>query len=184
MYHVSKDKRSQRSAELIWEGMKECLQEKSLDKLRITDINQKSFISRATFYRLFDSLPDVLVYECDCIYAQLAKTLEETDFASSQEFFLCLIRKWLEQEVLIRTIAENNLFGVLYETHRKNFGLMKRVFLKDLELGEAEADYLGAVLASLIPAAVSVWYAHGRTETPEEIYCSVSRSLHIIGEKL
>ena len=68
MYHVSNDIRSKKSAELIWEGMETCLQEKSLDKLRITDIYQKSFVSRATFYRLFDSVQDVIAYKCDCIY--------------------------------------------------------------------------------------------------------------------
>lgn len=66
MYHVSNDIRSKKSADLIWNGMKKCLLEKSLDKLHITDIYQKSFVSRATFYRLFDSLPDVIAYECDC----------------------------------------------------------------------------------------------------------------------
>lgn len=184
MYHVSNDKRSRKSAELIWEGMKECLQEKSLEKLRITDINQRSFISRATFYRLFDSIPDVLVYECDCIYYQLAQTLADTVISSEREFFLCLIQKWLEQEVLIKTLAENNMLSVLYETHMKNLGLMKQVFLKNRELEEREADYLAAVLAAIIPAAVGVWYQHGRTETPEEIYRAVSGSLHIIEKEL
>ncbi len=46
MYHISHDKRAQKSAELIWQGMEQCLQEKPFDKLRISDINQKSYVSR------------------------------------------------------------------------------------------------------------------------------------------
>ena len=42
MYHISTDKRAQKSAALIWQGMEQCLQEKPFHKLRISDINQKS----------------------------------------------------------------------------------------------------------------------------------------------
>jgi len=184
MYHVSNDKRSQKSAQLIWEGMEKALQEKTLRKLRVTDIYEKSFVSRATFYRLFDSVEDVLSYECDLIYFQLSEAVQNAVFDSKQALFLCLIEKWLEQEVLIKTLVENNLVSVIYETHMKNRDLTKKVFLKGIAISENEADYLSAILATLIPAAVNVWYLHGKTETPEEIYHAVSRSLSIIGKEL
>ena len=184
MYHVSNDKRSQKSAQLIWEGMEKALQEKTLRKLRVTDIYEKSFVSRATFYRLFDSVEDVLSYECDLIYFQLAEAVQNATFGSKQALFLYLIQKWLEQEVLIKTLAENNLVSVIYETHMKNRSLTKKVFLKGTVISENESDYLSAILATLIPASVNVWYLHGKTETPEEIYRAVSHSLSIIGKEL
>lgn len=184
MYHISKDKRARRSAELIWEGMEKCLQEKPLDKLRISDIYQKSYISRATFYRLFDSVQDVLTYECDQIYIQLAEELEQSVFHSRQDVFLCLIEKWIAQKMLIKTLAENNMMGVIYETHMKNSGLMKKLFLADVSLSEKEANYLVAILTNIIPAAMNIWYQHGQRETPQEIYQAVSRSIQVIGEEL
>ena len=184
MYHIPDDKRARKSAELIWQGMEQCLQTKPLAKLRVTDIYQASFISRATFYRLFDSVQDVLAYRCDQIYCELAQALDAAGFRSKQEFFLCLIQKWLEQEVLIKTLVENNMTSVIYETHRKNSGLMKRIFLHGVTISEQEADYLVAILSNLIPAAVTIWYLHGKTETPEEIYRAVSQSLTVIGTEL
>ena len=184
MYHVSNDKRSQKSAQLIWEGMEKALQEKTLRKLRVTDIYEKSFVSRATFYRLFDSVEDVLSYECDLIYLQLAEGVQSAAFDSRQALFLYLIEKWLEQEVLIRTLVENNLVSVIYETHMKNRALTKEVFWKDTAISDEEADYLSAILATLIPASVNVWYLHGKKDTPDEIYRSVSRSLNIIAKEL
>ena len=153
MYHISDDKRAQKSAELIWQGMEQCLQEKNFQKLRISDINQKSYVSRATFYRLFDSLQDVLIYECDCIYTQLAEALKSKAVHTKQDFFLLLIEKWMAQEVLIETLVENNLTGILYDTHMKNRNFMKTVFLKDSALSEREADYMVSLLANIIPAA-------------------------------
>ncbi len=184
MYHISHDKRAQKSAELIWQGMEQCLQEKPFDKLRISDINQKSYVSRATFYRLFDGLQDVLVYACDRIYSQLAEAVNGAKIHSRQEFFLLLIEKWMKQEVLIQTLVENNLTGILYETHMKNRDFMKAIFLNDTTLSEQETDYLVSILANIIPAAMNIWYRHGKTESPATVYQAVSRSVTIIGEKI
>ena len=183
MYHISNDKRTKKSAQLIWEGMEKCLLEKSLDKIRITDIYQKSFVSRATFYRLFDSLQDVIAYECDCIYLQLAENIKTSFFKTRQEIFLFLIEEWLKHEVLIKTLVENNMISIIYDTHMKNHELLKKIFLEDVSLSDREADYLVSVLANIIPAAVNIWYLHGKTETPEEIYCAVTHSLVVISRQ-
>ena len=160
------------------------LQEKSFEKLRITDIYQKSFVSRATFYRLFDSLQDVIVYECDCIYMRLAKEIKQESFRSKQDFFIYLIESWLKQEVLIKTLVENNMINVIYETHMKNTELMKKIFLENVVISDSEADYLISVLANIIPAALNVWVLHGKAESSIEIYKKISRSLDIISKQL
>lgn len=184
MYHVSNDIRSKKSAELIWQGMEKCLLEKSLDKVRITDIHQKSLVSRATFYRLFDSVQDVIAYECDCIYFQLAENMQASHFNSRQEIFLFLIEEWLKQDTLIKTLVENNMISIIYDTHMKNHELLKQLFLEDISLSDREADYLVSILANIIPATVNTWYLHGRTETPKEIYLAVTHSLTIISKQL
>ena len=184
MYHVSDDKRSKKSAELIWEGMKKCLEEKSLDEIRITDIYQKSYVSRATFYRLFDSTQDVIAYECDLIYRELLESITVPRFNSRQEIFIFLIDEWLKQEVLINALVENNMINIVYDTHMKNQKLLKDFFLKGISISDKEADYLVSILAAIIPAAVNVWYIHGKTESPEEIFNLVTHSLSVISKQL
>lgn len=184
MYHISNDKRAKKSAELIWEGVEKCLQEKSLNKLRIIDIYEKSYVSRATFYRLFDNVEDVLVYKCDQIYDELAKEIENSNFNSKQEIFLCLIEKWLEYDVLIKTLVENNMVGVIYQTHMKNSELMKKLFFVNVNMSENEADYMVSILANIIPASMNIWYQHGKVETPKEIYNEVRKSMKVIAKVL
>ena len=120
MYHVSKDKRAVKSAQLIWEGLEKCLREKELGKIRVADISEKSYVSRATFYRLFDSIEDVLVYECDLIFKEITSGLENGSFASSKDLILFFIKQWLDQKMLMRVLLENHLPNILYETHMKN----------------------------------------------------------------
>ena len=60
MYHIKKDKRCQQSAQMIIEGLNQCLAEKEFAKITVSDIQRKTGVSRATFYRLFDDTSDVL----------------------------------------------------------------------------------------------------------------------------
>ena len=184
MYHITKDKRTKKSAELIWQGMEKCLQRKSFKQLTITDIYQESYISRATFYRLFDSLRDVIIYQCDCIYNQLAININKNIFHSKQELYLYLIESWIKQETLINTLVENNMTYIIYETHLKNIDFMKQIFLDNIKVSSKEADYLIPLLAYIIPSAINTWYLHRKKDTPQEIYHFVSKGLEIISKQL
>lgn len=180
LYHISSDKRAVKSAELIWQGLKACLQEKELKKIRIADINEKCYVSRATFYRLFDSVEDVLIYQCDRIFNEL----DTEHFASTRDYFLFLIARCLEERVLLKALVENNLSGILYDAQMRHNDLMKRVFLRNAALRESEADYLVSILTNIVPAVMNTWYTHGQTETPEEILAIAKRSMTIISEVL
>lgn len=180
MHHVSEDKRAVRSAQLIWEGLEKCLQEKELGKIRIADINEKCYVSRATFYRLFDSAQDVLMYECDLIFERIAAELSGGHFPSSKELFLFFIRQWMEHKTLIRALAENNLTNILYETHMRHEALLKTVYLKGTELREQELDYLVSILSGIIPSVINVWYSHGQSESADDIFREVCSSISTI----
>ena len=184
MYHVSEDKRAVKSARLIWEGLEKCLLEKALGKIRVADINEKSYISRATFYRLFDSIQDVLVYQCDCVFNEISMKLDNGSFSSSKDFFLFFVSQWLEQKVLIRALVENNLTNILYETHMKNRALINAIFIRECDTGDKDADYLVSILTAMIPSVINVWYLHGRSESPDKIFQRVCNSISTIDSVL
>ncbi|MGM0168533.1 hypothetical protein IGI39_004288 [Enterococcus sp. AZ135] len=184
MYHVSKDKRAQKSAELIWIGLETCLLEKELKTISITDIHEKSFVSRATFYRLFDSVEDVLIYRCDQIYQVVAEELSQKHMLAKNEVFLFLIDKWLDQKTLLKTLTENNLINIIYDTHMKNSNLVKQLFIQESEMTNNESDYLVSILTSILPAVINIWYMHGQTEKKEELYTIVWKSLSTITDVL
>lgn len=168
MHHVPNDKRALRSADLIWEGLEGCLEEKELGRVRIADISERSHVSRATFYRLFDSVEDVLAYRCDRVFEAVAS--EAGSIPSSAQLFLFFIERWLEERALLRAIAENNMTGLIYDAHMRNKDLVRRVYVKDVRVTDVEADYLVSILTSILPAAIRVWYEHGQRESPEEVY--------------
>lgn len=184
MYHISSDVRAQKSAALIWQGLSECLKEKELNKVRISDINEKSYISRATFYRLFDTVEDVLVYRCDQILRQVGEEMTEYPSSDMREMFLIFISKWLEQDALVTALVKNNMTNLLNDVHMRNADLVKKVYVRAQQLSDGELDYLTSILASLIPAAVAVWVSHEKRETPQDLFTSVSKCLGLISSTL
>ena len=65
MYRIKDDKRVRTSARLIYTGLMRCLGSQRLSSLTVTDVLRSSGVGRATFYRIFDSLTDVLAYGCE-----------------------------------------------------------------------------------------------------------------------
>lgn len=65
MYHIKEDKRSKQSANLIFNAFKSLLDEKNYADIKVTEVIERAQVSRATFYRNYDTLEDILRYECD-----------------------------------------------------------------------------------------------------------------------
>ncbi len=110
--------------------------------------------------------------------------IQNEEIKSKRSFFLLLIKKWMEQDILLKALVENNLTSIIYDTHMKNRELMKKIFLEDVSISDYQADYLVSILANIIPAAMNTWYLHGKNETPLEIYNYVCQSLGIIEKQL
>ncbi|CEN21131.1 AcrR family transcriptional regulator [[Clostridium] sordellii] len=77
MYCIKNDMRSIKSAELIYLGLKKCLKEKPFEKITITDIQNASTVGRATFYRNFDSIEDVLYWKCSQKFSEVFESYEK-----------------------------------------------------------------------------------------------------------
>ena len=84
MYHIKHDKRVYKSANLICDGLAEMLKVKSYDEISITDVCNINGIARTTFYRLFGTLDDVLLYQFDNLFEQsINKYKKDSDLGKS-----------------------------------------------------------------------------------------------------
>lgn len=126
MYHIPNDKRAQKSADLIAQGLYKCLEKKPLNDIKVNDIYLDSYVSRATFYRLFDSVYDVLQYQCDSIVEEIAESLKTKHFESMKEMGMYNIKLWLKHDKLIEVIVENLLYNMVFQSiinHKEGFKL-------------------------------------------------------------
>ena len=182
MYHVPDDKRARRSAERICRGLLDCLEQKELHSITVSDLHQVSGVSRATFYRLFDTVNDVVVYQCDQVYDGLAEQVRQKQFKTLQELSLEHIRRWMSLSQLMKTLVKNNLLGILLQAHQRNASLIWITSDIRSDLTEAEKNYLFCTLIGMMPAMLSAWYLNGQKDSPEEIYQYMKSSMKIACE--
>jgi AcrR family transcriptional regulator len=173
MYHIPNDKRAINSANLIAEGLMKCLKEKDFSKISITDINLVSFVSRATFYRLFDNTIDVLAYQCDQMFERLIYEFDNMDIRALDEFFIYFIKQSMEHELLFETIVTSNHIDVLYATHIKYKNTLKDKFLSECVLTDSQMDCIISVLTVSLCSLLTTWIKNGRIETPEQLYLNI-----------
>lgn len=119
MYHIKKDKRAYKSAELICCGLAKCLESKPFKEISITDICDSIGVARSTFYRLFDTVDDILLYQYDglferCIYDYMKENDEKKSYAKMILDFA------VNNEALVTTIVKSGRLDILtYSTKRK-----------------------------------------------------------------
>ena len=175
MYRVSDNARTKKTAALICEGLEKCLQIKPLDQIRINDIYKQCYVSRSTFYRLFDSILDVLLYKCNCIIKVSIENFKKNRFNSKMERALFTINSWLASPIFVKTIIDNNLGWLINKAYLDNEDSITELYqIKDMERNER--DYFYAILSSLICSTLFVYYHQGENDIVKA-YHRVVRSI-------
>lgn len=183
MYHVPKDKRSERSCEKICEATLSLLREKDPDRISIAAICDAAGTSRATFYRLFDRVEDVLPYRCDAVYGRIAEEMQAGHVRNTKDLVICFIRVWLEQEELLDALDRSNMLSIVYESKLSHAKLLELSF-NSAELSPEAFDYFVSIQTTAMPAVLQMWIEHGRKETPEEVYERVAEALNALARHL
>lgn len=168
MYHIKSDRRSQRTAAEIGRGLLECLEEKPLSAITVTDIHRATNISRATFYRLFDNIDDVLDYLCE-------QSSEEESFLAEQAsepslLFTRMLALGLENHSMVKALIENGRYDLIFRYAERRYRLIRSLSPEQIrELDEAAYEYMISALAMNMVATMVTWHHRGRIDTAEEI---------------
>lgn len=170
MYHIKekKDKRIQKSVSALTEGLVQCLKTAKLSDISITDICKASNVSRATFYRLFDSPWDVLLYACDAMTAELVeKMMEPGRFHTKHDFLLFVLEYVMAHAVPIRAVYESgrpDIFGKSLQTFSS---IVAQYYLEGY--GDKEVTYLRYIVSAMFVGGLYYWEERGEKDSAEDI---------------
>lgn len=168
MYHIASDIRAKKSADLIIQGLEECLKEKPLDKIKVIDIYNKTYVSRATFYRLFDNIYDVLSYQCDCLRDETIKSLENKSFKNKKEFAIHCLKLWLQHETLIKAIFENRLYALVYDAQMRHKEDLYKLYSVE-SIDDEQLNYIVSFIVSILFCSYNIYSKQKEKKTIEEI---------------
>ncbi len=160
MYHIKEGKRTKQSAELIVNGLISCMREKNFNDITITDIQKASGVGRATFYRLFDNLGDVLAYHCDQCFERMLHTEAIHDYNTAFFDF------WMEESDFLTVLIAARRDDILYSCSLK---YQESAKIKLLGKPEEVTSYHMAIIHGILIGTLCNWVSTGKHETSDEL---------------
>lgn len=170
MYHISSDPRAKASADKILNAMEACLEQKKLMDVSVSEVCSTAQVGRATFYRLFDNLIDVLQYYSDEARKRIYEKLISQPELTEKEHFIQSLEELMKQSQLLDAIMANDRWDIIYQSHLKYKDHVQQVASRLVDIDDMQMDYLLYQISVVISTALRVWYLHGKKETAEHIY--------------
>ncbi|MCH3950633.1 MAG: hypothetical protein LKE33_06840 [Acidaminococcus sp.] len=168
MYHIAKDPRAQKSAQLIVDVVLALAKTTPANRISIASIQRISSVSRSTFYRLFDTPVDVLLYQADRLFDDfVARPSDKNHPRATLYSFLGLIMKHAD---LLAALEKCNRLDALAKNHQRYFREISSLWDVPESTSEAEKDYFVNFLSYLMPIAIMTWIERGQKDTQEEVY--------------
>ncbi len=177
MYHIKKDKRMIKSAALICDGLAEILRAKPYAEISITDVCEPKGIARTTFYRLFDTLDDVLLYQFDSLFEESIVKYAEYDNLH-KSFAKTILEIAVNNKTLISAIVasgKSDLFSASTTSNEER--ILQNV---NLQITEKDSLYCTAMLTQLAYAVLSIWVNTGCHESSDELYEIMKHEMKLI----
>lgn len=181
MYHIKADKRAQRSASLIKQGLYQCLKKKEFTNITIADILKESTVGRATFYRLFDSASDVLQYACDLMFTQINDKTNGN--FTPKEAMLLDIKTFMPHDLLLETLINSQKINIIYDAQYQQ--IERNTFFKSSQnLSAEQQDFYFSTLTYLLVSTLSTWIKHDKKETAAELFTALQLSVNMLGQTI
>jgi len=170
MYHIKTDKRSQASAQEIVRGLEICLKDKALKDITVSDIHRVTGISRATFYRLFDTPEDVMHFQFAKMSEIAVGNAEKDWYKNPDKLMEATIELGMQNNDFLKAVVANGRFDLLYQYTEQNFRFLdeKRGILPR-NMVPIQREYLLSHLSMTMVAALITWSRNGRKETAAEV---------------
>lgn len=165
MYHIKPDKRSQNTAREIVTGMQECLKTMPMQSVKVSDIHRATGISRTTFYRLFDTPEDILIYQMDQMMEEAGENLP----SDLSELLEKTISQNMEYHGLLKTIVDNNRFDLLFQYTEKVFRKIEEQYgIFPDNMDPAEREYIIVQLSMSMVGSMISWNRSGQMENASQ----------------
>lgn len=176
MYHIKEDRRSRQSAAYFAEALVELAKTRPFAGISVLALAERAGLSRATFYRCFDAVDDVLRYLADAAFAELGAELavyyrgEGGRRAGMRSVFLRpLLRYWADHRELLSTLLSAQRSDFLQEGMR---ALLEEVLARRRDPGPAlglRRDYFIALRSGQAVALLLHWQRQGMDLGAEEL---------------
>lgn len=173
MYHIKDDKRTKTTTKLITDALTSMILEHKWDHLTITSLTKNAQVSRATFYRSFDIVEDVLQYQVDqtldSLFQTLFAELSQRSFFYEIELYYLFFRFWNQHDELLKILVLSNQKELFHARLTLLYKEKLSFVQKLLVISDEHWQYFVVLRSSMLSNGLFVWLEKGKKESPEEI---------------
>ncbi len=175
MYHLTSNKKTHQSAELIYNALCEFIKNKNFDTITIKELVEEAGVGRATFYRLFDSIEDVLHYKCDASFIDLRRYI--TQFRKSEQLaaptnstnlLKPLLRFWYLDSFILEIIIKVHRLDILLSNVENMFTIMFN-HIDHNSNSDFQEDYFVSIRAGILFNILVTWIKNKKDIPPDTL---------------
>lgn len=175
MYHLTSNKKTHQSADLIYHALCELIKNKNFNSITIKELVEEAGVGRATFYRLFDSIEDVLHYKCDASFVdlrhyiiQFRKSEQLVGPTNSTNLLKPLLRFWYLDSFIIEIIIKINRLDILMSNVENMFSIMFSQ-LDHHSNSDFQEEYFVSMRAGILFNILITWIKNKKDIPPDTL---------------
>ncbi len=173
MYHIKNDQRAVRSSKMLYAALATLMREKSFATITVTDLVNSAQVGRATFYRNFDEIEDVLRMGCDQTFQGLIRYFKEYLQNHPEQTETKLLKPLLRYFYLHSEIIELLIIAKRIDIIQDSFQLVIEPFKASLStlhnVDEEFVEYGIAIQAGVMTNILIHWIKTDKKQAPDKL---------------
>ncbi|MBP5210218.1 MAG: hypothetical protein J6Z27_00060 [Bacteroidales bacterium] len=154
-----------KTAQKIQSSLLELLKTKELRHITVSELSKMSRVSRNSFYRLFDTTTDVLVYACDTLSEDFVKIDDYIEGGKMGPFIDNYLRYLIDHSDILEAVYTSARPDIL-ETSMLRIKTVKYPGMSD----SPTLEYINGLSCAASISILMIWIRRGKRETPEELH--------------
>jgi len=168
LYRNSSDRRVRQSADRLFDAICQLLTSKPFSEIGIKEVSELADIGRATFYRNFDYVDDVLKLKLDEQFDEL-KTIVEPEFDKGPINLTPFFEYWVGHAQVLLALYQADRWDI-FSTRFVSASNLKLLELSVMVgLTDTEIEYLQNTLKGMFSSILQTWIDRGRQETATQL---------------
>ena len=171
MIHETTNPIAMQSRKWFTDALLSLMEKRVFKNISITDIAEKADLSRRTFYRIFKTKEDILIYYADKLYGEFLQLLNrETDrrFAVTVRLYF---EFWYRHKHFLGLLKQSKMLPFMMNQYTRLFPKVFQMIKENHPLAHNEEalSYAMAFSAGGLLSILLKWAEDGIEKTPEDI---------------
>ena len=168
---ITNNKSAILSQKLLIDALLTLMKEKKYSQITVSELTEKADLSRRTFYRLFSSIDEILLFYIHTLWSQKSSELYDSENISYMDISRFSLDFWYEHKDLTILLYENDLSNIILKfINEISLEIYKHQQPSEqFEKNPEAMEYALAYSSGGVHNIICTWASHGMDKTPAQL---------------